>query len=175
MRRKIKISKQRFKNACKARHTNMKKIVEEIGGSYDTVRYCIQHEEIMPDTLEEISKCLNVHPDYLEGKEMEKAEDPETWREYPENKEIPASDLDDAISWYKNQIDSEGMLIPDYHKKSIHNRYERKKDLLLDYLSEDSNPLFMNKTRSYFEKHYEDIQDLITFTIHAYIVKHKEE
>lgn len=170
--RKVSILKPRLIQQIKRQHLTMRKVAKAIGVPYETLRQCVSKQKIMPDTLDKICRLLDVSPDYLMGEENIIAGDPNTIAECNlDNEGVTKEDLEDAAQWYRSRIDSEGFLIPTYDHYDIEKRYNTSTELLLDYLTIPGNKLFLGKDRAYFQEHIEEIQEIVTLTVHSYLVK----
>lgn len=188
--RKIFISKQRFKNAMRFRQATYPELSRGIHIAEETIKYCVKREAIMPDNLDLICKYLDVSPLYIQGKQMDKALDPNQYesdlRGCKDSSGSPLFDENDIITLcdiYKKRRDPEGLRIPAYEESKIARyreeyleRKEKEKETLLDYCVDNFSRSLItaDHDRSYFEKHYSAIKERIDEAITAYVLKHED-
>ena len=194
--RKVFINRQRLKNALKFKGISVPELSRQIGVPYDTLRYCIQREKIMPDILEEICKYLDVSSLYIQGKLTEKAPDPIQYEKTLRDVDASLVDFTDAdISFMVEETikrtDPDGNRIPLFAETSIHEyieerkkKEEAEKEMLIDYLVSNfaDVPSIMihdcdrdQFDRSYFENHFNHLKDLIDSTILSFLIMHHGE
>ena len=188
--RKVFINKQRFKNTLQLRKLTVSELSRRIYIPRETIKYCLQKEMIMPDTLETICKYLDVSPEYIQGKQTEKAPkwdqmDQVITFQLQKSGWVDDEDLPYLLKEVKERTDPEGNWIPHYWEKNIAEHLsvkQNEKEMIINLLvSNFSAPgsqyhRFSSDqyTRDYFEKHYEEITERISDVIAGYIIRHEE-
>lgn len=192
--RKVFINRQRLKNALKLKGISVPELSRQIGVPYDTLRYCIQREKIMPDILEEICKYLDVSSLYIQGKLTDPACDPVQYEKQLRDvtfTEFTDEEISSAVEEYTKRIDPDGNRIPLFAETSIHEYMEERKEkekaekeMLINYLVSNfaDVPSIMipdcdrdQFDRSYFENHFNHLKDLIDSTILSFLIMHHGE
>lgn len=65
--RKVKIVRERFKEARKIKKKTMQEICIKARVQYETVRYCLRNEAMMPDILDKLARAIGCDVGYLTG------------------------------------------------------------------------------------------------------------
>ena len=157
--RKVFISKKRFKEALKARGFKVKDVCNKIGVPYDTLKYCLREQLIMPDILDSICKCLNVHPDYLRGKEMETLPSVDVFIVKGNDESLR------QLNYLMPFVDSEGYTAPTYNIHTHSKNISELKDSLFSFISSCISS--SNWSKEFFEENYDEIIDIFVPSING--------
>lgn len=150
--RKVFISRKQFTEARKKRHLTITDVADEAHIEYETLRPCLRHEKIMPDHLDSIAQVLNTTPEYLQGKNLKKAE---------LQAQLVSVKNDDVLPVFYDMVplvDSNGYEIPTYSQHEQSSKASTAKESLFSFV----NCAMQSKvlTEEFFEENYDEILDI---------------